>query len=133
MSEYKRYFLESFHEQHTDKSLEVSNLESKLLSSYPELQDLHLYIAADKTLFISSIRVKKEFRGNGIGSKVMNEIIRFADLNKLIVTLSPQPEPRYKEKLNKFYKQYGFIPNKGRYAKTYLGGAFGLYMYRMPR
>ena len=112
-----------------DLKAEAEQLQRDLLSRYP-LKDLHLYIAADRSLYISSIRVKNP--GRGVGSKVMAEIKAFADKHNLTITLSPQADSRKKEKLSKFYKNMGFIPNKGRRADYRLGGTFGLTLYRRP-
>lgn len=108
----------------------VQNLRRELKQKYPQIQDLFVHISADKSLYIADIRVKTP--GQGIGSKVMADIKAFADAHNLTITLSPQADPRKKEKLRRFYKRHGFIPNKGRHADYSLGGAFGLTLYRRP-
>ena len=56
---------------------EVGNFRKELLKKYPQLQELFMYIAADRSLYISSIRVKVP--GQGVGSNVMADIKAFAD------------------------------------------------------
>jgi len=85
------------------------------------------------TMFLGSIRVKPEFRRQGIGAKVMNRIVDFADQNKLNIVLSPEPERGYKEKLLSFYKNFGFVKNKGRRMDYRLSEPFGLTMVRRPK
>lgn len=111
----------------------VRALEHHLESEFPQLEDLDLYAKQEDVIYVGSIRVKKEFRGQGIGSKVMMKIIEFADKNKLIIVLHPEPEPRYKEKLLRFYSNLGFVKNKGRHMDYRLSEPFGLTMVRRPR
>lgn len=109
---------------------EVQRFRQELRQKYPQLQELVMYIASDKSLFINEIRVNPT--GQGFGTKVMEDIKAFADAHNLTITLSPQADVGKKEKLRKFYKNMGFVPNKGRYADYRLGGAFGLTLYRRP-
>lgn len=114
----------------SDQDVEVQNFRQELLKKYPELQDLYMYIAADKSLYISQLRAKVP--GQGVGTKVMADIKAFADAHNLTTTLSPQADPRHKADLMRFYKNRGFIKNKGRHRDSSLGGIFGLTMYRRP-
>jgi hypothetical protein len=112
---------------------EIENFRLSLLKKYPQLDDLYFYISADGSLYISSIRVKLEDRRVGIGKSVMRDIKTFADNHDLIITLSPEPEKKkYTKKLDNFYKDLGFVNNKGRKQDYRLGGAFGRIMYRRP-
>lgn len=63
---------------------------------------------------LHSLEVPKEKRGKGIGGRFVSGLSKYADKNKKRITLSQQPEPRYKKKLDTFYKRKGFVPNKGR-------------------
>ena len=64
---------------------------------------------------LESIVVPKEKRGTGIGSKVMNRVVDWADENNVIVSLTPSSDFGGKiTRLKKFYKRFGFVPNKGR-------------------
>jgi len=112
----------------------VKGLELKLKVEFPQLADLSLYITSGgEELHLNSINVKPNFRGQGIGGKVMDKIIDFADENGLYITLKPNPQSGYKSKLLKFYKRFGFYPNKGRRGISKYGGAFGIYWIRPPR
>lgn len=59
--------------------------------------------------------IPKKERGKGIGDKVMNELLSFADKHNYIISLHPTSDYGGKvSRLEKFYKRYGFIKNSGR-------------------
>ena len=66
-----------------------------------------------KYLQLSKIKIQKEDRNKGIGSKVMSRITDYADTQNLKIYLTP-----YKDfgatsisRLNKFYKNFDFVKN----------------------
>ena len=63
---------------------------------------------------VDSLKVPKELRGQGIGSKFMTNLTKSADSQGKRIILSQDPEPGYKNKLDTFYKRFGFVANKGR-------------------
>lgn len=75
---------------------------------------LHAYDGNDGDIRLHSLEVPKEKRGQGIGSRALKGITKYADKNQKRVTLSQAPERGYKAKLDKFYKKNDFVPNKGR-------------------
>jgi hypothetical protein len=111
---------------------QVKQLEKELKQKYPEIDLLHLYLSSNGSLFIGHIRIKPEHRRQGIGKEIIRRIKEFADANHLTISLSPEAEPRYKEKLDKFYKSLGFVDNKGRKKDWQLSSMFGKTMYRRP-
>ena len=111
---------------------DVLQLQTELKSKYPQLDLLSLSLQSNGAIFIHNIRVKKEERKKGIGRKVMEEIKQFADKHGLVVTLSPESEPRYKAKLDKFYKDLGFSHNRGRKKDYRYSSFFGKTMIRRP-
>jgi GNAT superfamily N-acetyltransferase len=113
-------------------STEVKNLETQLISEFPQIDILQLYLRVNGSLYIGNIKIKKEFRGQGIGRQIINRIKKFADNHGLIISLTRESEPEYKEKLRKFYKSAGFIDNKGRNRDDSLSSMFGKSMYRKP-
>jgi predicted GNAT family N-acyltransferase len=67
-----------------------------------------------KSLKLARIIIKDEFKDQGIGSKIMNDLINYADNNKKIITLTPSSDfGGNKNRLIQFYKRFGFKPNKG--------------------
>ena len=76
-------------------------------------------MASRNAIELSSIIVNKEEQGKGTGSKVMQELIKYADDNGKIMVLDPglldkKHGTTSQSRLRKFYKQFGFIDNKGR-------------------
>jgi GNAT superfamily N-acetyltransferase len=66
-------------------------------------------------LTLDTIIVPKELRGQGLGSTAMKKIIQYADKSGKIVALTPSDaHGGSKTRLIKFYKQFGFVMNKGR-------------------
>ncbi|MEN3017384.1 MAG: GNAT family N-acetyltransferase [Candidatus Methanosuratincola petrocarbonis] len=52
------------------------------------------------------IEVAKPFRGRGIGSFLMKQIIK--EINTMIILIAISPAPEYQDKLVNFYKNFGF-------------------------
>ena len=65
---------------------------------------------------LSKIIVPKEKRGEGIGSKFMEELATHADKEGKRITLSPSKDfgASSIDRLKGFYKKYGFVENKGK-------------------
>ena len=58
--------------------------------------------------------IKDEFRNSGVGSKIMEDLITYADRNKQIIALTPASDfGGNKNRLIQFYKRFGFKHNKG--------------------
>lgn len=57
---------------------------------------------------LAKIEVPKEKRGQGIGTRAIRGLTRYADKTGSTVSLSPEPERGYKTKLNKMYSSHGF-------------------------
>jgi GNAT superfamily N-acetyltransferase len=97
----------------------ISALQTELEQKY-NLKSLFLAdMGKRNAIELHSIIVNKEEQGAGTGSKVMQEIIAYADANGKIVVLDPglldkQHGTTSQSRLRKFYKRFGFIDNKGR-------------------
>lgn len=67
-------------------------------------------------LELSRIVVPKESRGSGVGSKVMQRIVDFADREGKKIYLTPSNDfgATSISRLNKFYKEFGFVKNTYR-------------------
>ena len=102
-------------------------IEKELLDKYGEYL-LALDISETRTsIRLSMIKVKPEFRYNKrnyensprIGTKVMTDLIKYADDNMKIITLTPDNIDGVSVNvLTQFYKKFGFKMNKG-YNKNY--------------
>ena len=84
----------------------------------------------EKPLGISRIVVPENMRNQGIGSQVMNDLITHADDANKMITLTPSKDfgASSVDRLRDFYKQFGFVENKGK-NKDY---AISDTMYRKP-
>ena len=67
-------------------------------------------------LTLSRIEVPKEQRGKEIGTKAMEDIIKYADENNKRIVLTPSTDfgGTSVERLKEFYKKFGFIENIGK-------------------
>jgi predicted GNAT family acetyltransferase len=77
--------------------------------------ELNIYDSGKDIITLSKIVVPEELRGQGMGSKAMKKIIQHADQNNKTIALTPSADfGGNKNRLIKFYKQFGFVMNKGR-------------------
>lgn len=79
--------------------------------------DVDLYLRRNPYhLELSKIVIPKDKRNSGIGTSIMNRIVQFADSHGLKMSLTPDTSfgGSSKTRLNKFYKRFGFVDNKGR-------------------
>ena len=84
-----------------------------------------------ETLSLSRIIVPKEQRGKGVGAKVIEEVVQFADSNnkKLVLTPSKDFGGTSVKRLTDFYKRFGFVENKGKNKDFTIRDT----MYRVPK
>lgn len=71
-------------------------------------------------LRLDSIRVAKDQMGAGSGTKAMDDLVSWADAHNKRITLTPAEKSSEwgttsKARLQKFYKRFDFVPNKGRH------------------
>lgn len=82
-----------------------------------EFPGLYLDLYKTKAGYIlGKIELPKEERGAGIGTQVMQRIVDMADSEGEVVALTPDTAfgASSKGRLEKFYKRFGFVFNKGR-------------------
>ena len=100
----------------------ISMIEKLLLEKYGEYLDQLDISETNTSLKLSMIKVKPEYRYSKnnygknlkIGSKVMSDLISYADELKKIVTLTPDNIDGVSvNTLTQFYKKFGFKMNKG--------------------
>ena len=91
-------------------------IEQELRNKYIDcLEALDIYENKD-SLKLTRIIIKKECRDVGIGSKLMTDLINYADSNYKIITLTPSSDfGGNKNRLIQFYKRFNFKHNKGIY------------------
>jgi len=105
-------------------------IEDKLREDFYEyLAGLDIYENND-SLKLSRIVIKPEYKNKGIGTKIMDALISYADETKKIVALTPASDfGGNKNRLIQFYKRFGFKPNQG-YHKNF---SFRDSMIRYPK
>lgn len=83
-----------------------------------------------KNLHLSRIEVTKNLRGQGLGTRAMEDLVGLADHYGMLMTLSPATDfgATSKERLKRFYRRFGFVSNKGRHKDFTLWDS----MYRLP-
>jgi hypothetical protein len=67
-------------------------------------------------IILSRMVVPKNRRLEGLGTEAMNAITEYADASGQAIGLSPSTDfgATSKARLSRFYKGFGFVPNKGR-------------------
>jgi GNAT superfamily N-acetyltransferase len=100
----------------TERSIEeASNFAAEVKERYPGIT-LHLSGSSFSDFAtLSLISIPESMRGQGIATKVMQEIIDEADSNGWNIALSPSADfGSSKARLVKFYQRFGFVANSGR-------------------
>lgn len=70
----------------------------------------------NNSLRLARIVIKPEFRNEGVGTKLMTDLIIYADQTKKIIVLTPASDfGGNKNKLIQFYKRFGFKLNQGNH------------------
>ena len=88
----------------------------------------HLYINENHDrIALHNIVIKETERGKGIGQAFLEDLIAYADAKGKIITLTPTREHGTYERLKRWYRQNGFVENKGRNADYRLSDT----MYRL--
>jgi GNAT superfamily N-acetyltransferase len=113
-----------------DVPLKASDFANELKGKFGGLE-LDMYDnSSDNLITLSRISLPKESRGQGTGSSVINEITKFADENGKTIALSPSKDfgATSVTRLKDFYKQFGFVENKGKNKDFSISES----MYRKP-
>jgi 8-oxo-dGTP pyrophosphatase MutT (NUDIX family) len=82
---------------------------------YPDIR-FELYPTEKaKRVYLTGFIVPYTMRGQGVGSSFMNDLTKIADDNGWKITLTPSDSYGGNvSRLKKFYKEFGFIENKGQ-------------------
>jgi GNAT superfamily N-acetyltransferase len=114
----------------------IHEFEQALIPKYPEIKRVELYFDdTNNSIFLSDMYIQPEYRGKGIGTKIMNDIINISDEMNLPVVLIPEPEENSmsQRQLINFYKKFGFIINRGDKMDYSLSIPFVMTMVRYPK
>ena len=78
---------------------------------------------------IRNINVKEEYRNKGIGQKILNDVMSYADSKGKTITLTPTKEFGTYARLKEWYTKNGFVYNAGKNADLSISDT----MYRLPK
>lgn len=90
----------------------MEQLLSNIRKKYPFVE-IEVYESSYK-IEIMKIQIPKEKRNLGIGSDIIKTIQDYAKSVHKPIVLSPESEKGHKQDLERFYKNLGFLYNKGR-------------------
>ena len=122
---------EYWRSQGDEMMAKIAELEAALEKEYPELQELHLD-NRNGALGVAMIRVKPEFRNQGVGGRVIHRLKQFAAEESVPIVLSPEADRGYKDDLHRFYRRRGFYRNFGRRADSRYTSVFAPTMIWKP-
>lgn len=93
----------------------VEEIKDKILDKNKDIK-LDLTSGLKDSFTLNKIIIPKDKRGEGMGTKIMNDIIKYADENKLRIDLTPSIDfgGSSVSRLKNFYKKFGFVENKGK-------------------
>lgn len=111
-----------------DKEYNLSSLIDNIKKQYPGIH-IEVYENPQK-INLSSIIVPQ--KNQGIGTKVVNMIKDYAKKVRKPIVLIPDAEKGKKQALDRFYKNLGFVANKGRKVDYSLSSPFAKTMYWKP-
>jgi len=109
---------------------ELNSLIEGFKAQIPGL-DLWAYETNEK-VELKSIRIPIEQRNQGIGGQIIEAIKEYARKVGKPVVLSPQPERGRTKDLERFYKEHGFLHNRGKNKDYSISSFFGPTMYWRP-
>ena len=97
-------------------SAEVVQLQQSLEQRFEGLTLWLTHFSDSNILRINAISFPKDKRKQGAGSQVMTEIVAWADSHNAILSLTPSKDfgASSVKGLERFYRRFGFKPNKGR-------------------
>jgi len=94
--------------------VKVSDIQSIIRAKYKDILDRIFIFNHDGWIELSIIRINPTFKNKGYGTRIMQDIIEYADDNNIIITLTPSTDFGSNEnRLTQFYKRFGFVMNRG--------------------
>jgi GNAT superfamily N-acetyltransferase len=96
----------------------LEDFRTSIISKYNP-KSFELYLNQTGDIKLSSIIIGKDNQGDGIGTKIMNDLVDFADSTGKRITLTPAQKDSIhgttsSKRLERFYNRFGFVKNSGR-------------------
>lgn len=106
----------------------VDDVQSWLRDRYPE-NDVVIH-EKDDQIKLEKVVIPEERRGEGVGTRFMNDLTGYADAKEKTVSLEPSTDfgASSRDRLIQFYKQFGFVENQGANKDFEISES----MYRLP-
>lgn len=120
-------------QRYVELSSKTKKLELDLRKEFPQLRSLNTHVKPDDSLYVDDIVVKPLEQGKGIGTRVMKKLIEFAQQEGINIILQAIPTPGQKERLQKFYKNLGFVKNVGDTLDPEIKPVYHRTMYIKPK
>ena len=101
----------------TELGTDPANWGDELEANYGEALDKFRVSHNSSTGIVSIglMTMKPEHQGEGVGTKILEDLTQAADDNGITLSLTPEKFGNTsKSRLTAFYKRHGFVPNKGR-------------------
>ena len=121
----------------SNEDLKRSNQELQILLGDLKQRYFGLILAAyedQNQIKLNKIEVPLEMRHQGIGSEIIKIIQDFAQQRGKPLVVAPEAERGYKKKLDNFYKDRGFVNNKGKnFEEIQIKDPHGATMYWSPQ
>lgn len=129
--DYGRYVLKSLHPSFLGGNPSPEDKLTELEAAWLVLGvEIDGYISRGD-LRLSTIEMPKSLRGQGLGTKAMEDLVHLADAFGLRIVLSPSTDfgGTSVDRLKRFYRRFGFVSNKGRHKDWTIRDT----MYRVPQ
>ena len=110
-------------------STAINSLNDIKIKYKNQTDQLNIFENKDNTISINNLVIKQNLRNKGIGQSILNDIIDYADKNNKTITLTPTSKYLTKNKLTTWYKNNGFVENKGKNTDFSISDT----MYRLPK
>lgn len=91
----------------------LENIGKRIAARYPGCE---LYLGGKRNVYVTvdHIEIPKKLRNTRVSKKIMLDLIMIADVQGWALALSPSRTYGTPfQRLNKFYRDYGFVPNIG--------------------
>lgn len=111
----RRGFSEHFAE------LKKSSFRSAVISENGEVHGFINFRVLSRLIFIEHFAVAREFRGKGLGSSALRELLANAEKLPIILEVEPAETSETARRRIEFYKRLGFYENNGEYYQPPFG------------
>jgi len=110
---------------------EIDSIVKQLRLKYTDLE-LYAFLSNSGYIEIAQIQLPPEKQNQGIGSFIIHTFQELGIKHNVPIVVRPEPDRGKKKSLDRFYKQHGFVDNKGRNKNYELSSPFSKTKYWKP-